>query len=94
MKNKLNEHKISFYIEKRNKKIGINCLAFVDDFATLSEDATSAVVQVNFFEEISSKTGYFYRKKMLNALKYLKTDICQIEKVQKFMKKMVWKKLL
>ena len=41
----------------RNKRIEINCLAFANDFAVLSEHLTSAVTQVNFLEDIANRTG-------------------------------------
>ena len=44
-------------IRDRNKRIEINCLTFGDDFAIFSEHFTSAVTQVNFLEDIASRTG-------------------------------------
>ena len=57
----------------RNKYIEINCLEFPDEFATLSEHLTSAVTQVNFLEDIASKTGLRISAEKPNFSQTLKT---------------------
>ena len=89
---KLKECKISpIMLRRRNKRIEINCLALADNFAILSEHLTSAVTQVNFLEDIASRTGLRIsaeKNKFLtnikNAPNFLVTDIGRIEMVTKF----------
>ena len=70
---KLKECKISpIMLGRRNKRIEVNCLAFADDFAILSEHLTSAVTQVNFLEDIASRTGLRISAEKQNFLGRLK----------------------
>lgn len=64
----LKDHKIEQIIQARKTNgIKINCLAFVDDFAMLSESLTGVVIQINFLEKIANKTGLKFHPKKQNS---------------------------
>ena len=75
-------------MEKKLGGIKVNCLAFADDFAILSESPKEAIIHINLLEEIASQTGLRISVKKIKFItndkrgpKFLETDIGQFEEV-------------
>lgn len=88
----LKNHKIEpITLGRKTNGIKVNCLAFADDFAILSENLTEAVIQINLLEKIANRTGLKisaektkFMTNIKNAPKFIETQIGKIERVSKF----------
>lgn len=88
----LQNHKIEpIVLGRKATGIKVNCLAFADDFAILSENLTDAITQINLLESIANKTGLKisaektkFMTNIKNAPKYIQTQIGKIQQVSNF----------